>query len=104
MDAAVPNDFPLFTVQIFDAVGIVATAGMLGASAKQVGQRLGCRGAVYPGQFNFTAKILVTEIKGQAPHPAVQRPWLQFSARWLPPHGLSRRCLPACRLGYRFEW
>ena len=34
MDAAVPNDFPLFTVQIFDAVGIIATAGMLGAGAK----------------------------------------------------------------------
>ena len=47
---------------------------MLGAGAKQIGQRLGCRGAVYPGQFNFTAKILVTEIKGQAPHPAVLRP------------------------------
>ena len=58
MDAAVPNDFPLFTVQIFDTVGIVATAGMLGAGSKQVGQRLGCRGAVYPGQFDFTAKIL----------------------------------------------
>ena len=49
---------------------------------KQLVYRLGCRGAVYPGQFNFTAKILVTEIKGQAPHPAVLRPWLQFSARW----------------------
>ena len=34
MDTAVPNDFPLFTVQIFDPVGIVATAGMLGAGAK----------------------------------------------------------------------
>ena len=34
MDAAVPDDFPLFTVQIFDPVGIVATAGMLGAGAK----------------------------------------------------------------------
>ena len=34
MDTAVPNDFPLFTVQIFDAVGIIATAGMLGAGAK----------------------------------------------------------------------
>ena len=34
MDAAVPNDFPLFTVQIFDTIGIVATAGMLGAGAK----------------------------------------------------------------------
>ena len=82
MDTAVPNDLPLFTVQIFDPVGIVATAGMLGTGAKQVGQCLGCRGAVYPGQFDFTAKILVTEIKGQAPHPAVLRPWLQFSARW----------------------
>ena len=30
MDADVPDDFPLFTVQIFDAVGIVATTGMLG--------------------------------------------------------------------------
>ena len=49
VNACVPNDFPLFTVQIFDTVGIVATAGMLGAGAKQVGQRLGCRGAVYPG-------------------------------------------------------
>ena len=34
MDAAVPDDFPFFTVQIFDTVGIVATAGMLGAGAK----------------------------------------------------------------------
>ena len=34
MDAAVPDDFPLFTVQIFDAVGIVATTGMLGTGAK----------------------------------------------------------------------
>ena len=34
MDAAVPDDFPFFTVQIFDAVGIVATTGMLGAGAK----------------------------------------------------------------------
>ena len=49
VNTCVPNDFPLFTVQIFDTVGIVATAGMLGAGAKQVGQRLGCRGAVYPG-------------------------------------------------------
>ena len=70
---------PLTGIAVCD---IVATAGMLGAGSKQVGQRMGCRGAVYPGQFNFTAKILVTEIKGQAPHPAVLRPWLQFSARW----------------------
>ncbi len=36
MDAAVPNDFPLFTVQIFDRGRIIqATAGMLGAGAKQ---------------------------------------------------------------------
>ena len=82
MDAAVPDDFPFFAVQIFDPVGIVATAGMFGAGAKQVGQRLGCRGAVYPGQFDFTAKILVTEIKGQAPHPAVLRPSWQCAARW----------------------
>ena len=34
MDAAVPDDFPFFTVQIFDPVGIVATAGMLSAGAK----------------------------------------------------------------------
>ena len=34
MDAAVPDDFPFFAVQIFDPVGIVATAGMLGAGAK----------------------------------------------------------------------
>ena len=34
MDAAIPDDFPLFTVQIFDPVGIVATTGMLGAGAK----------------------------------------------------------------------
>ena len=34
MDTAVPNDFPLFAVQIFDPVGIVATTGMLGAGAK----------------------------------------------------------------------
>lgn len=34
MDAAVPDDFPLFTAQIFDHVGIVATTGMLGAGAK----------------------------------------------------------------------
>ena len=34
MDAAVPDDLPLFAVQIFDPVGIVATAGMLGAGAK----------------------------------------------------------------------
>ena len=34
MDTAVPNDFPLFTVQIFDPVCIVATTGMLGAGAK----------------------------------------------------------------------
>ena len=34
MDTAVPNDFPLFTVQIFDAVGIVATTGMLCTGAK----------------------------------------------------------------------
>ena len=40
MDAAVPDDFPFFTVQIFDLVGIVATAGMLGTGAKQVGQRM----------------------------------------------------------------
>ena len=93
-----------FTDQCHNLPRIVATTGMLCAGAKQVGQRLGCRGAVYPGQFDFTAKILVTEIKGQAPHPAVLRPWLQFSARWLPPHGLSRRCLPACRLGYRSGW
>lgn len=101
MDAAVPDDFPFFAVQIFDTVGIVATAGMFGAGAKQVGQRLGCRGAVYPGQFDFTAKILVTEIKGQAPHPAVLRPSWQCGGRWLPPHGPSRRCQPVCRLGYR---
>ena len=82
MDAAVPDDFLLFTVQIFDPVGIVATTGMLGAGAKQVGQRLGCRGAVYPGQFDFTAKILVTEIKGQESHPAVLHPWLQCATRW----------------------
>ena len=69
-------------LQIFDAVGIVAAAGMLGAGSKQIGQRMGCRGAVYPGQFNFTAKILVTEIKGQVPHPAVPRPWLQCGDRW----------------------
>ena len=43
----------------------------------------------------------LTDGKGQEPHPAVLRPWLQFSARWLPPHGLSRRCQPVCRLGYR---
>ena len=81
MDAAVPDDFPFFTVQIFDLVGIVATAGMLGTGAKQVGQRMGCRRAVYPGQFNFTAKILVTEIKGQESHPAVLHPWLQCAVR-----------------------
>ena len=40
MDTAVPNDFPLFAVQIFDPVGIVATTGMLGTGAKQVGQCL----------------------------------------------------------------
>ena len=86
MDAAVPDDFPFFTVQIFDPVGIVATAGMFGAGAKQVGQRLGCRGAVYPGQFDFTAKILVFEIKEQGSHPAVLHPWLQCATRWPPPH------------------
>ena len=85
MDAAVPDDFPFFTVQIFDLVGIVATAGMLGTGAKQVGQRMGCRRAVYPGQFNFTAKILVAEIKGQEPHPAVLHPSWQCGGRWLPP-------------------
>ena len=34
MNAAVPDDFPFFTVQIFDPVGIIATTGMLGAGVK----------------------------------------------------------------------
>ena len=73
-------------LQIFDAVGIVATAGMLGAGSKQIGPRMGCRGAGYSCQFNFTAEILVFEIKGNPAHPAVLRPWRQCGGQWLRLH------------------
>ena len=72
-NTAITDDFPLLAVAVDDVIGIVA-AVMAVAGMKMLCQNLRGFSAAQPGHLDFTAKILVTEVKGQAAHPAVLRP------------------------------
>ncbi len=72
-NTAVTDDFPLLAVTVNAVVGIVA-AVMVVAGMKMFCQHLRGFLAAQSGHLNFTAKILVTEIKGQAVHLAVLHP------------------------------